>query len=193
MPRIIGGVAGGRRLATPPGAGTRPTADRVREALFSSLVAAAGSLHGWSVLDLYAGSGAVGLEALSRGAARATFVESQRAAAEVIRANARASGLPGASIVVRRVSAFVEGSPPSEAPYDLVFADPPYDLPGEELRTVVAALTAPGWLAPGALVVVERATRGGVMEWPAGLRADRSRAYGEGTLWYAQANQPGAE
>jgi 16S rRNA (guanine966-N2)-methyltransferase len=192
MPRIIGGLARGRRLATPP-AGTRPTADRVREALFSSLLAEAGSVDGWSVLDLYAGSGAVGLEALSRGAMHATFVESQRAAADVIRANARAVDLAGASVVVRRVSAFVSGPPPSDAPYDLVFADPPYDLSDEELDAVLAALAQPGWLAPGARVVVERATRRGNLQWPPGLRADRSRAYGEGTLWYAEANEPEAE
>ena len=97
MTRIVGGAAGGRRIAVPPGSGTRPTADRVREALFSSLESEFGSFDGLAVLDLYAGSGAIGLEALSRGAARVVLVESDRKAAEVIAANVKVVGLPGAT------------------------------------------------------------------------------------------------
>ena len=192
MPRIIGGSARGRRITAPPGDATRPTADRVREALFSSVVAEAGALDGWSVLDLYAGSGAIGLEARSRGAAQATFVEAARGVATMIRANAAAAGLTPVDVVAMKVTSFLRSGPPVNAPYDLVFADPPYDLPDEELATVLGELTAPGWLAPDALVVVERATRRGSPAWPTGLVESRSRRYGEGTLWYARLSAGGA-
>lgn len=186
MPRIIGGSARGRRIAAPPGDGTRPTADRVREALFSSVLAGSGSVDGWRVLDLYAGSGAVGLEALSRGAAQATFVEAARGVAMTIRANSAAAGLAPVEVIAMRVMSFLRGGPSGSAPYDLVFADPPYDLPEEEWSTVLEALVQPGWLAPDALVILERATRRGAPTWPSGLVEDRSRRYGEGTLWYAR-------
>ncbi|WP_026316141.1 16S rRNA (guanine(966)-N(2))-methyltransferase RsmD [Actinokineospora enzanensis] len=180
MTRIVAGAAGGRRLDVPP-RGTRPTADRVREALFSALEAAL-DLDGARVLDLYAGSGALGLEALSRGAALATLVESDRAAVAVLRRNADTVGLPGVDIRQATVDRVLATAP--AAPYDLVFADPPYALADADLTRVLTALAA-GWLAPDATVVVERSTRTGDPGWPADLVADRSKRYGETTLHWA--------
>lgn len=182
--RIVAGVAGGRRLAVPP-KGTRPTADRVREALFSALEAAV-DLDGARVLDLYAGSGALGFEALSRGAALVTLVEHDRTAVAVLRRNAETVALPGVDIRASRVDRVLV-SPPT-APYDLVFADPPYALDDDELAGVLTALTV-GWLSPDATVVVERSTRSGDPRWPSALAPTRSRRYGETTVHWAS-HQP---
>ncbi len=186
MTRVVGGTRGGRRLAVPPGGSTRPTSDRAREGLFSTVAAVRGDLSGARVLDLYAGSGAVGLEALSRGAAHALLVEAAPRAARVARANAAALGLPGAQVRAVPAARLVAGPPPGPA-YDLVFLDPPYDLAGDELARVLADLVAHGWVAPGGLVVVERASRDAPPPWPPGVVADRARRYGEATLWYGRA------
>lgn len=191
MTRVVAGAARGRRLAVPPGRGTRPTSDRAREALFSTLESELGSLAGRRVADLYAGSGAVGLEALSRGAAHCLLVESDSRALRTLRANVDALGLPGAQVAAGRVERVVAGQPPGAA-YDLVFLDPPYVVTDGTLRDVLAALATQCWLVPGALVVVERATRGGAWVWPAGFAALRSRTYGEATLWYGRAARPAA-
>lgn len=180
MTRVVAGLARGRRLAVPAGGGTRPTADRVREALFSSLEAELGGFEGLGVLDLYAGSGAVGLEALSRGAARVVLVESDRRAADVVQANVKAVGLPGARVLVRPVERLGVND---QAAYDVVFADPPYDLPGNALRSVLTGLADGGWLTPDAVVVVERGQRDR-WEWPEGFAGLRERRYGEARLWY---------
>ncbi|WP_205474260.1 16S rRNA (guanine(966)-N(2))-methyltransferase RsmD [Nocardioides sp. SYSU D00038] len=187
MTRIIGGRAGGRRLVTPRGQQTRPTSDRVREALFSSIEAWAGSWTGLRVLDLYAGSGAVGLEAWSRGAAAVTLVESDRPTAALVRSNARTLGAD-VEVVAASV-ATVLGRPPSAA-YDVVFADPPYPLADAAVAADLAALAAGGWLAPGALVVVERSVRSPEPAWPGGVEPQRRRAYGETVLWYGHAAEP---
>ena len=185
MTRIIAGAHGGRRLAAPAGATTRPTADRVREALFSALEAMT-DLSGARFLDLYAGSGAVGLEALSRGAVHALLVESDARAARAIRDNIAALRLaPAARLVSGKVTA-VLAAPPDGGGYDVVFADPPYVLPGAELTAVLDALVSGGWLAAGAVVAVERSTRGEPLTWVDGITAERSRRYGETTLWYGR-------
>ncbi|KAA6219860.1 16S rRNA (guanine(966)-N(2))-methyltransferase RsmD [Streptomyces filamentosus] len=184
MTRVIAGTAGGRRLAVPPGNGTRPTSDRAREGLFSTWEA----LHGIEdarVADLYAGSGAVGLEALSRGAAHALLVEADARAARTVRENVRALGLPGAEARTGRAEQVAAGPAPAE-PYDLVFLDPPYAVPDEELREILLTLRVGGWLSEDAVVTVERATRGGEFGWPDGFEALRSRRYGEGTFWYGR-------
>ncbi|MGW5052138.1 16S rRNA (guanine(966)-N(2))-methyltransferase RsmD [Actinokineospora sp. NPDC004072] len=181
MTRIVAGVAGGRRLAVPP-RGTRPTADRVREALFSALEAAV-DLDGARVLDLYAGSGALGFEALSRGAALATLVESDRTAVKVLRDNARALGLPGADIRQGKVATVLAEPPPQ--PYDLVLADPPYALGQPELAAVLSALVERDWAAGGAVVVVERDRRTGPPAWPAAFAPERVRGYGDTELHWA--------
>ncbi|GGX76456.1 16S rRNA (guanine(966)-N(2))-methyltransferase RsmD [Streptomyces minutiscleroticus] len=187
MTRVIAGRAGGRRLAVPPGTGTRPTSDRAREGLFSTWQSLlGGALDGERVLDLYGGSGAVGLEALSRGAAHVLLVESDARAVRTIRENVRALGLPGAEVRAGKAAQVVQGPAP-QTPYDLVFLDPPYAVPDDDLRMILLTLAAGGWLADGALVTVERSTRGGEFTWPAGFEPLRSRRYGEGTFWYGRA------
>jgi len=185
--RVIAGAARGRRLQVPPGDGTRPTSDRAREALFGTLESLLGAWAGRRVLDLYAGSGAVGLEALSRGAAHALLVESDPRAARTLAANVATLGLSGAEVRRGRVERVAAHGLPGPA-YDVVFADPPYDLTDDELRTVLADLRPA--VADAAVVVVERATRGGAWTWPAGFDEVRSRRYGEATLWYGRATQP---
>jgi 16S rRNA (guanine966-N2)-methyltransferase len=183
--RVIAGVAGGRRLVVPSGRDTRPTSDRAREGLFATVHALVGSLDGLRVADLFAGSGAVGLEALSRGAGHALLVEAHSRAARAVRANIDALGLPGAELIVDRVERVLRRPPPAQ-PYDLVFADPPYATADAAVTAMLTALRDHGWLSAGALVVVERATRGPALAWPPGYAADRERRYGEGTLWYAR-------
>jgi 16S rRNA (guanine966-N2)-methyltransferase len=190
MTRVIAGEAGGRRLAVPAGRDTRPTSDRAREGLFGTIVSIAGPLTGKRVLDLYAGSGAVGLEALSRGAEHVLLVESGRPAVAVIRANIEAIGLSGAVVTAARVERVLVGGP--DRRYDVVFADPPYAVPDAEITTLLSDLASQGWLASGALVVVERATRSGPVSWPAGFRQERVRRYGEATFWYGLASEAGA-
>ena len=187
MTRIIAGAARGRRLAVPKGTVTRPTSDRAREGLFATVAAIHGPLHGARVLDLFAGSGAVGLEALSRGAARVVFVESDARVARVIRANVAVVALPGGEVVCDRVERFLRRGRGDGPAVDLVVADPPYAVPPAEVTGMLTALAREGWLAPGALVAVERATRADSFSWPATYRADRSRRYGEATFWYGLA------
>jgi 16S rRNA (guanine966-N2)-methyltransferase len=185
--RIIAGEAGGRRLAVPAGYSTRPTSDRAREGLFAAVLAKLGSLAGAAVADLYAGSGAVGLEALSRGACDVLLVESDARAAQVIRRNIASVGLPGARLVHGRVDKVIGRGPGADPPRDLVFADPPYAVGDDELEQVLVALADLRWLAPDALVILERGARSGPPRWPAGYAPDRSRRYGDATLWYGRA------
>lgn len=189
MTRIISGFAGSLTLRVPR-SGTRPTSDRVREAIFSALDAR-GAIQDARVLDLYAGSGALGLEAASRGAAEVTLVDRSSGAAAVCRANAArvtraaASGpAPRVTVTVtaQSVQTFLESHP---GEYDVVFVDPPYELGETELGDTLIAL-APV-LAAGALVVVERSTRSPEPPWPDGLQVDRRKNYGETTLWWASA------
>lgn len=215
MARVIAGEAGGRRLAVPDGRDTRPTSDRAREGLFATISSMVGPLAGARVLDLYAGSGAVGLEALSRGAEHVLLVEHGARAARVIRQNIEAIGLPGAEVIADRVERVLargptpaggqdgttpaggqDGTAPAggqdgtaRAWYDVVFADPPYALADAGVSRVLILLAEQGWLAPGALVIVERATRSGPLSWPDGFVPDRARRYGEATFWYGRAGE----
>jgi 16S rRNA (guanine966-N2)-methyltransferase len=170
--RIIAGSHRGRRLQVPPGTGTRPTSDRAREGLFSSLQSLT-DLDGAEVLDLYAGSGALGLEAVSRGAAAATLVEEDPIALRVIRQNVDDTGLP-ATVVDADVDRFLQRP---VSPYRLVLADPPYATE-LDLEAVLP------WLEPDGVLVLERATRAAAPSTPPGLEEVRSRRYGEATLWY---------
>ncbi|MCT2584775.1 16S rRNA (guanine(966)-N(2))-methyltransferase RsmD [Actinophytocola gossypii] len=179
MTRIVAGTAGGRRLAVPR-RGTRPTSDRVREALFSA-VEAAMDLDGARVLDLYAGTGALGLEALSRGAAHALLVESDPGAVSVLRRNVSTLGLAGASVRQGKVATVL--AEPAPDPFDLVLADPPYALPEPSLSADLVALAA--WTRPGTLVVVERASRSAGVEWPPAWERGRVRTYGDTALHWA--------
>jgi 16S rRNA (guanine(966)-N(2))-methyltransferase RsmD len=180
--RIVAGAFGGRRIATPPGRDTRPTADRVREALFGAL----GDLTGARVADLYAGSGAIGLEAASRGAAEVLLVESDPRAGRVIRDNIAALGARDvARLAPSRVEAVLPGGPGGE-PYDVVVADPPYPTEEAEITSMLRGLVEYGWLAPEATVVVERSSRSPEPGWVPGITRQRSRQYGETTLWYGR-------
>ena len=215
MARVIAGEAGGRRLAVPDGRDTRPTSDRAREGLFATISSIVGPLAGARVLDLYAGSGAVGLEALSRGAEHVLLVEHGARAARVIRQNIEVIGLPGAAVIADRVERVLARGPapaggqdgtapaggqdgtipsegqdgPAQGRYDVVFADPPYALADAEVSRILILLAERGWLAPGALVIVERATRSGPVSWPDGFVPDRARRYGEATFWYGHAGE----
>ncbi|MCU1588452.1 MAG: methyltransferase [Frankiales bacterium] len=181
--RVIAGEHRGRRLVTPKGERTRPTSDRAREGMFSTLKSLL-DLDGARVLDLYAGSGALGLEALSRGAAEVTLVERDQGALVALTKNAalldRAS-----SVVGEDVEVFLQREP---SPYQLVVLDPPYET---DVDPVLARLRP--WVAEGGVVVVERRTRGPEPQPPEWLEADRSRRYGEATLWYFRAAERGED
>ena len=185
MTRIIGGSAGGRRIQAPRGERTRPTSDRVREALFSAVESWCGSLHGLRFLDLYAGSGAVGLEAWSRGAGVVTLVEQDRRTAALIGDNARAIGFARPDVVTAAVDVTLRRPP--AAPYDVAFLDPPYPLGDAAVGADLEALATLDWLVPGALVVVERSARSAEPVWPDGFTDVRSKKYGETMLWYGHA------
>lgn len=189
MTRIIGGTARGRRLKAPTGDRTRPTSDRVREALFSSLDAELGSITGLRFLDLYAGSGAVGLEARSRGAGLVTLVEQDRRTTALIQGNLSTLGFTQVDVVAGAVRRVLGGPP--RAPYDVAFLDPPYALSTPEVQDDLRELVAHGWVAEGSVVVVERGTRSEPLTWPPGLAPSRSKRYGETTLWYGHATAPG--
>lgn len=180
--RIISGEAGGRRLRTPAGDGTRPTTDRVREALFSSLEAR-GVIDGAHVMDLYAGSGALGLEAASRGAASVLLVESDRGASATIRANISDLGVAGARLQSCSVEQALNR--PASLMYDLVLADPPYDVTEESLTAVLEMLLTHQWLTQEPVIVIERSARSPEPTWPDGLVVEGSKSYGETTLWFA--------
>ncbi len=177
MTRIVAGAAGGRRLSVP--ATARPTTDRVREALFNVL-AARHDLDGLHVLDLYAGSGALGLEALSRGAASVLFVESDRRAADAIVRNVATVGLPGATVRRGMVAAVLAAGAPRL--FDLVLVDPPYEVPAATVEAMLAALAGQGWVGPGSVVVVERPASGPELSWPAEWTGWPVRRYGDTRL-----------
>jgi len=187
--RIISGVAGGVRLEV-PASGTRPTSDRVRESLFAALDSAE-MIEGARVLDLYAGSGALGLEALSRGAISADFVERARPAAAIIRRNIaqfttalRSANLPTLATHVHETAA-VTYLKRGNGTFDLVFSDPPYDISDHALTADLVALTP--LLAPDAIVVIERARRSSAPDFAsAGLVELRDRSYGDTRVWWAE-------
>lgn len=189
MTRIVAGSARGRRLKVPP-QGTRPTADRVREAMFSridsALLAAGRSWTQLDVLDLFAGSGALGLEAASRGARRVTLVEQSRPAVVILRGNAEAVGRPDVEIVAADVRRL--GARPGRGEADLVLADPPYDWTGVDVASVLSRLQDLGWVAPRAEVVVERPAKDPDPPVPADWEVTAQRAYGDTALWYGRAN-----
>lgn len=188
MTRIIGGVARGRRLAVPT-RGTRPTADRVREAMFSSIGSwLAADQRDWAeigVLDLFAGTGALGLEAASRGARQVVLVERARSALETIRRNVVSTGLDVVTVVAESVSA-VASRPNPFAPFDLCLADPPYDLKADAIGALLDQVDQGGWLAPDCLVVVERPEADHASPLPAGWQVQAHRRYGDSSLWYGQ-------
>jgi len=199
MTRIIAGSARGVRLLVPK-QGTRPTSDRVREALYSALDSR-DAISGAQVLDLYAGSGALGLEAASRGARSVTLVERHAGAAALCRKNAAAVGAslnraPRVEVRAQSVRGFLEaalaagpaGAAGTSREYDLVLIDPPYDLGEQELAGDLHAVSA--LISDEAIVVVERARRSPEPSWPEGLRPERMTRYGETVLWWAYPAAP---
>ncbi|WP_345764250.1 16S rRNA (guanine(966)-N(2))-methyltransferase RsmD [Diaminobutyricibacter sp. McL0608] len=188
MTRIVAGFAGSLALQVPR-TGTRPTSDRVREAIFSALESRDAIRHS-RVLDLFAGSGALGLEAASRGAAAVTLVERSSAAAQICRRNAAAvlkaapaTAGPTIDVAVTTVQSYLTAS---GAEFDLVFVDPPYELSDSELEHTLKTLVPR--LSPEAIVCVERSTRTGEPDWPAGLTLDRRKDYGETAVWWLSAD-----
>lgn len=184
--RIVAGSAGGRRIEVPP-RGTRPTTDRVREAIFSALESSVG-LDDARVLDLYSGSGSLGLECLSRGAAHVTFVEADRRAAGILRRNISLLGFDGVRVEQATVDAVLARTP--ERPYDLVLADPPYALDDERFDQVCALLPRHGWTTEGSVVITERSARGAGPEWSPPLTATREKRYGETVVYWALHSEP---
>jgi 16S rRNA (guanine966-N2)-methyltransferase len=184
--RIVAGSAGGRQIEV-PAKGTRPTSDRVREAMFSALDAAM-ELRGARVLDLYGGSGALGFEAMSRGAAHVMFVEADRRAAQVLRRNASTLGFTDVRIEQAKAETALATSP--QAPYDLVLADPPYDVDESRLAHVLQLLVGNGWTGPDSVVLVERAVRSGDPDWPLPLEHTRTRRYGDTAVHWAVHAEP---
>jgi 16S rRNA (guanine966-N2)-methyltransferase len=191
LSRIIAGSRGGQRIAMPPGDRARPTTDRVREALFSAIAAWAGraaepveeSLAGLAFCDLYAGSGAVGLEAASRGASRVLLVERDSRTAQLGRRNAEALGL-AVDIVVSPVEQVLRKAPPH--PFDIVFADPPYELDTSTVSAQIQQLLLNAWVDRDSLIVVERSRRTPPLIWPDSAVKRWSRAYGETILCFAE-------
>lgn len=187
MTRIIAGRARGRRLSVPR-SGTRPTSDRVREAMFATLESMLRrDARGWSnveVCDLWAGSGAVALEAWSRGAAHVVAIDKAKAATDVISANVTAVDARDVTVLRANVSTAVTAAPP-RGPFDVVFADPPYDVSDEVLIRDLLAAHASGWFAADALVVVERAVRS-QCPFPAFIHEVEQRVYGDTALWYGR-------
>ena len=188
MTRIIAGFAGSLTL-TVPATGTRPTSDRVREAIFSSLDAR-GVIEGARVVDLYAGSGALGLEAASRGAASVTLVEKSLSATRACRANTAAvlKNAPhevAIDVTSQPVQAFLSSA---LATWDIAFLDPPYELGGAELIHALEKLVPR--LSPDAIVVLERSSRDKEPAWPEGLELERRKDYGDTTLWWVQPAAP---
>ncbi|MET0695603.1 MAG: 16S rRNA (guanine(966)-N(2))-methyltransferase RsmD [Propionibacteriaceae bacterium] len=196
MSRIIAGSRRGRRITMPATDKTRPTTDRVREALFSAITSWAGtaaetadsSLQGLGFCDLFAGSGAVGLEAASRGADPVLLVEADKRTALTTSKNVSALGLP-ARVATMKVQTLVRQ--PAEVGYDVVFADPPYDLAAETVDDIVRDLVANGWVAADGLIVVERSRRSPDVGWPPGFGGGWSRRYGETNLFFGQADNLG--
>jgi 16S rRNA (guanine966-N2)-methyltransferase len=185
--RVIAGSAGGRRLVAPAGTDVRPTTDRVKESVFAALGDT--RLRAAVVLDLYAGSGALAIEALSRGADRAVLVDREHAAVDAMERNVDVTGLAERARVQRgEVAAFVRRRPPAEAPFDLVLLDPPYDLPRAELEGVLDRLAGPGWLASGATVVVEQGTREPPAALPEQWAVTWERGYGDTLVVVATAH-----
>ncbi len=183
MTRIVGGQSRGRHLAVPP-RGTRPTSDRAREALFNTLRSEL-DVEGARVLDLFAGSGAVGLEALSRGAETVVFVESDRRAATVLAENVGTLGLPGALVRRLSVESYLAAAG-ADDPFDLVFADPPYAVSAGAVASMLRLLVESAWLAEQAVIVVERSSRDPEPLWPSEIKPIKQRRYGEGCLWYGR-------
>jgi 16S rRNA (guanine966-N2)-methyltransferase len=185
--RVIAGIAKGRNLISPMGA-TRPTSDRAREALFSSLESEFGSLNNLSLLDLYCGSGAVGVEALSRGASIVIGIDNEEKATNVARQNfqliEKLSGIGTYSVFTMSVGKYLDK--PADIPFDIIFVDPPYELPNNEIEKNLSALVSNKYLKASSVIAVERDSKSRPLVWPTGLAEVKIRKYGAATIYYAE-------
>lgn len=185
--RIIAGIGKGRNLLSPIGA-VRPTSDRAREALFSTLESEFGTIEDLNFLDLYCGSGAVSVEALSRGAAFVQAVDKEEKATSVARSNiellANLQGVGSSSVVTMTVARFLDRTP--EVKFDIVFIDPPYETSFDEIEKSLIALVENGYLKENAVIAWERDSRSKPFTWPTGLRGLKERKYGAATIYYAE-------
>ncbi len=190
--RIIAGLAKGRTLATVAGA-TRPTSDRAREGLFSSLLSEFGDFTALNVLDLFAGSGAIGLEALSRGASLVHAVEKNEGACKTITKNSAlvATAKPPGEFHLFSISAMKFLAIPAPATYDIVYVDPPYDYSDVELYKELVQLRAGNFLKADAVIAIERASKSGPVKWPTGYESIRERNYGQALICYGKLAQNG--
>jgi len=190
--RIIAGLAKGRVLSSVAGA-TRPTSDRAREGLFSSLLSEFGDFVGLHVLDLFAGSGAIGLEALSRGADIVHAVEKDDSAMKTIKTNSELVGKSGVTGIFHAyamsVQKFLES--PTTVSYDIVYVDPPYDFSDADLYKCLVHLREGKFLHPDALIAVERSNRNSAVKWPTGYEAVRERKYGQASIYYGKLAENG--
>ena len=183
MTRIIGGDFRGRSIKVPD-AETRPTSSRVREAIFSSVEHAVSGLDDLRVLDLFSGSGAFGIESISRGAAEAVLIEKDLRAADTLHSNVANFGIKNARVVI--ADALIDVAQKSgRGSFDVVFIDPPYSFEDEQVNTLIGHLAKNGWLNEYALIVVERGSRSQVI-WPESVEELRKKVYGDTTIWYGQ-------
>lgn len=185
--RIIAGLGKGRNLYSPIG-NTRPTSDRAREALFSTLESEFGSINDLAFLDLYCGSGAVGAEALSRGAAVVYAVDNDEKATGVARQNlellSNLTGVGTYSVNTSSAGKFLEKG--ADLKFDVVFVDPPYELPNNEIEKIMESLLRNGFLKPSSVIAIERDSKSKPINWPTGLHEVKVRKYGAATIFYAE-------
>lgn len=184
--RIIAGIAKGRSLSSVAGA-TRPTSDRAREAIFSTLTSEFGDFLGLHILDLFAGSGAMGLEALSRGSSLVHCVENDDAASKSISTNAelvqKSQPVGAFHLFQMSVQKFVEGTPQNQ--YHFIYVDPPYDFADNELTQILEKLHANNFFKDDAVIAIERASKTPQPVWPQGYEPSRTKVYGQASIYYA--------
>ena len=182
--RIIAGSGRGKTLSSPTGDGVRPTSDRAREGLFSSLESEFASIRDLNFLDLFAGSGAVGVEALSRGAALVHAVEADREIAEVTIKNFNLLTEPSRKhkVFQSKAAKFLESEFPVR--YDIIFMDPPYDLPNSEVEVILDTIVVKNLLQPRGLIAIERKSKGTPFAWPQSMELEKIRTYGQGSIFY---------
>ncbi len=182
--RIIAGSGRGKTLSSPTGDGVRPTSDRAREGLFSSLESEFASIRDLNFLDLFAGSGAVGVEALSRGAALVHAVEADREIAEVAIKNFNLLTEPSRKhkVFQSKAAKFLESEFPVH--YDIIFMDPPYDLPNSEVEVILDTIVVKNLLQPRGLIAIERKSKGTPFAWPQSMDLEKIRTYGQGSIFY---------
>jgi 16S rRNA (guanine966-N2)-methyltransferase len=183
--RIIAGVGKGRKLFSPPSI-TRPTSDRAREGLFSSLISTFGTLDGLHFLDLFAGSGAVGVEALSRGAGLVESIESNSESAQVCEKNFELLlNQPNlGKFKVHQTTTFEYINHLANKQFDIIFLDPPYDVTNIEIEKILKKILSNNLLGKFGVIAIERDTKGAVFSWPTGLQEVKVRSYGQGAIHY---------